>query len=155
MKKILLTILLALALWSCGSVKKHKETTETEQNENFNAGSNKLKWTNSSGYNLEPVDLSKPIKFTNAKGETEVFENTKVVYNNTHTIEKVKDTTSYQKDFKQETDKKDKESDNTILILGIVLGSFFLILLFLFVIIVWFVSQQSKKIGLILEQFKK
>ena len=53
------------------------------------------------------------------------------------------------------TDKKEKESDNTILILGIVLGSFFLILLFLFVLIVWFISQQSKKLGLILEQFKK
>lgn len=149
------TILLASAIWSCGSIKKHKESSETEQKEEFNSGSNKAKWSNSSNYSLEPVDLSKPIVFTNGKGEKQVFENTKVVYNNTHTIERIKDTISANKDLKQESNKKEKVTDNTILILGIILGSIFLVFLFLFLLIVWFINQQSKKTNVILSQFQK
>lgn len=154
MRNIILTILLGLTICSCGSVKKYKESTETEQKENTNASSNTDRWTNSSNYNLEPVDLSKPIKFTNSKGETEVFENTKVVYQNTHTREIIKDTVSNQKEFKEETDKKDKETDNTMLFLGLGLGGLFLILLFFFALIFWFVNSQSKKFDLIVNQLK-
>jgi hypothetical protein len=154
MRKLIFITFLTLGICSCGSIKKHKENTETEQKENINAGSNTNRWTNSSNYNLEPVDLSKPIKFTNSKGETELFENTKVVYNNTHTREIIKDTISSKKEFNQETNKKDKETDNTMLFLGLGLGGLFLILLFFFALIFWFVNSQSKKFDLIVNQLK-
>ena len=122
MKKFLF-IFFTLLLFSCGSIKKTKEHTEINQNESENISTTKDMFSDSKSFSLEPVDFSKPITFTNSKGEKQVFENSKVIYNNTKIIEKVKDTISYKKESNIEIDKKDKEVDNT----------FFLLLALLFV----------------------
>lgn len=104
--------ILALLMLSCGSVKKDKTSIETEASTETNSGSNTARWINSNDYRLEPADLSQPMTFTNSKGETETFTNTKVIYNNTHTKEIIHDSIAKKEEFKQEVDKKDKETDN-------------------------------------------
>lgn len=142
MKRILLIIVI-VSFFSCGSIKKDKTSIETETNSELNAGSNTARWINSSNWGLEPVDLSKPMIFTNSKGETETFTNTKVVYNNTHTKEIVKDTISHNKQTKIEVDDKNKKTDNTNLFLGIFGIAFFLIFLFLIFIVIYFGNKIS------------
>ena len=110
MKRILFIIM--ISLFSCGSIKKDKTSIETETNSELNAGSNTARWINSNNWGLEPVDLSKPMIFTNSKGETETFTNTKVFHNNTITKEVVHDTIVVKAESKQDIDLKNKETDN-------------------------------------------
>lgn len=119
MNKTTYITFLSLVLFSCGTIKKIKEHTEINQNESENIARTKDIFSDSKSFSLEPVDLSKPIVFTNNKGEKRVFENSKVVYNNTKIIEKVKDTISYKNESNLKIDKKDKEekTDNTFLLL--------------------------------------
>jgi uncharacterized protein YceK len=104
--------ILALLMVSCGSVKKDKSSIETESNKELNAGNNMARWINSNNWGLEPVDLSQPMTFTNSKGESETYTNTKVFHNNTHTTEIIHDTIAAKEEFKQDVDTKNKETDN-------------------------------------------
>lgn len=104
--------ILALLMLSCGSVKKDKTSIETESNKELNSGTNTARWINSNNWGLEPIDLSQPMTFTNSKGETETYTNTKVFHNNTTTTEIVHDTIVVKEEFKQDSDSKNKETDN-------------------------------------------
>jgi len=104
--------ILAFFLFSCGSLKKDKTSIETEASTETNAETTTARWIDSKDYRLEPADLSKPMIFTNSKGETETFTNTKVIYNNTHTKEIIHDSIAKKEEFKQEVDSKNKETDN-------------------------------------------
>ena len=150
MKKIII-IGVVLLFVSCGSIKKYKESNDTELKTESNSGTDINRWISSSNYSLEPVDLSKPIVFTNDKGEKQTFENTKIFNNNTHTREIIKDTTAKKTDYKNEVDIKDKEVDNTKLFLGIFAMGFGSILIIIVIVIYVF----SKKMNTILETVSK
>lgn len=158
MKKILFIIIASLFLTNCGSVKKDKTSIDTEKENELNAGSNTARWINSNNWGLEPVDLSQPMIFTNSKGETETYTNTKVYHNNTHTKEIIHDTIKVAEKEKTSVDEKHKETDNTMLIIGIVVAVlvFFLIVI---IFIVWYFSKQftatSKQITTILSSIQK
>ena len=102
MKKILLTIFLALGIWSCGSVKKSStETdlkTETEKNTEIDA----TKFSNS--FTLEPINLDKPILL----GKDTIY-NTRVIYNNSKEVIKEKSNEVNKSDLKQDIQTKDKD----------------------------------------------
>ena len=102
MKKIILTILLALGIWSCGSVKKSStETdlkTETEKNTEIDA----TKFSNS--FTLEPINLDKPILL----GKDTIY-NTRVIYNNSKEVIKEKSNEVNKSDLKQDIQTKDKD----------------------------------------------
>lgn len=138
-----LIYILAFVLFSCGSVKKDKTSIETEASSETNSGTNTARWINSNNWGLEPIDLSQPMTFTNSKGETETYTNTKVFHNNTVTKEIVHDTIVVKEELKQDVDVKNKETDNTTLILGIVGIAF----LFLLIIILVVFFSFSKKIN--------
>lgn len=145
MKKILFVITAVFLLTSCGSVKKDKMSIDTEKESELNAGSNTARWINSTNYSLEPADLSQPMVFTNSKGEKETFHNTKIIQNNTHTKEIIRDTIDKKEKEKISIDKKHKETDNTMLILGIV-GAVLVFFLLVIIFIVWYFSKQFTKI---------
>ena len=99
MKKILLTILLALGIWSCGSVKK--SSTETEISTEIKTDATKF----SNSFTLEPVDLNKPILL----GKDTIY-NTRVIYNNSKEV--IKETK--KEDLKQDFDTKEKDYSEVI-----------------------------------------
>lgn len=126
---------------SCGSIKKDKTSIDTKKESELNAGSNTARWIKSDNWGLKPIDLSQPMTFTNSKGETETYTNTEVYHNNTHTKEIIHDTIKVAEKEKTSIDKKEKETDNTKVILGaigIMFAFFFLIIVF----IVWYFSKQ-------------
>lgn len=141
MKKILFIIIAVLFLTNCGSVKKDKTSIDTEKESELNAGSNTARWINSNNWGLKPIDLSQPMTFTNSKGETETYTNTEVYRNNTHTKEIIRDTIKVAEKEKISVDKKHKETDNTMLILGIV-GAILVFFLIVIIFIVWYFSKQ-------------
>ena len=70
MKKLILTILLALGIWSCGSVKKSSTETDLKTKSEKNTETDATKFSNN--FSIEPVDLDRPIliggkEFHNAK----------------------------------------------------------------------------------------
>lgn len=150
MKKSIL-LLVSLILVSCGSIKKDKTSIETEKESELNQGSNTARWINSSNWGLEPQDPLKPMVFTNSKGEIETYHNTKIYHNNTHTKEIVNDTIVKKEKEKQDINIKNKETDNTMLILGL----FGLFLLFLFGLILFIVLRFEKKISLVAQLLEK
>ena len=107
MKKILLTIFLTLALWSCGSVKKSStETdlkTETEKNTEIDA----TKFSNS--FTLEPINFDKPILL----GKDTIY-NTRVIYNNSKEVIKEKSNEVNKSDLKQDIQTKEKDYSEVI-----------------------------------------
>lgn len=99
MKKLILTILLALGIWSCGSVKK--SSTETEISTEIKTDATKF----SNSFTLEPVDLNKPILL----GKDTIY-NTRVIYNNSKEV--IKETK--KEDLKQDIDTKEKDYSEVI-----------------------------------------
>lgn len=147
MKKIFLAFIL-LFMVSCGSIKKDKNSIDIEKSSltDSNSSSTTNRWIESANYTLEPVNLDKPILWSH-NGKTDTIYNTKVIYNNTNTKETIIDTTKTQK---KETEKvaleqKNKETDNTFLIIGIV--GFGFGFLFLLIVIFMVFNSLSKKIG--------
>ena len=102
MKKILLTIFLTLALWSCGSVKKSSTETDLKTESEKNTEIDATKFSNS--FTLEPVDLTKPILI----GKDTIY-NTRVIYNNSKEVIKEKSNELNKSDLKQDIDTKDKD----------------------------------------------
>ena len=133
MKKILLTIFLTLALWSCGSVKK--SSTETEVKKDSSSGSQKewnLNWGN---YSLKPFDPNKPMIFTNAQGKRDTLVNTIIEHHYNAEYVKVKDTANVKTDLKQDIDTKEKDysqvietlANRFILLIGILFVLYFIL----------------------------
>ncbi len=102
MKKILLTIFLTLALWSCGSVKKASTETDLKTESEKNTEIDATKFSNS--FTLEPVDLSKPILL----GKDTIY-NTRVIYNNSKEVIKEKSNEVNKSDLKQDIETKEKD----------------------------------------------
>ncbi len=102
MKKILLTIFLTLALWSCGSVKKSSTETDLKTESEKNTEIDATKFSNS--FTLEPVDLSKPILL----GKDTIY-NTRVIYNNSKEVIKEKSNEVNKSDLKQDIETKEKD----------------------------------------------
>ena len=102
MKKIILTIFLTLALWSCGSVKKSSTETDLKTESEKNTEIDATKFSNS--FTLEPVDLSKPILL----GKDTIY-NTRVIYNNSKEVIKEKSNEVNKSDLKQDINTKEKD----------------------------------------------
>ncbi len=102
MKKILLTILLALGIWSCGSVKKSSTETEISTVDYKDTSTEAIKY--SKGFTLEPINLDKPILL----GKDTIY-NTRVIYNNSKEIIKEKSNEVNKSDLKQDIEKKEKD----------------------------------------------
>ena len=111
MKKILLTIFLTLALWSCGSVKKSSAETEIKTESEKNTEIDATKFSNS--FTLEPVDLTKPILL----GKDTIY-NTRVIYNNSKEVIKEKSNEVNKSDLKQDIDTKEKDYSEVIQIVA-------------------------------------
>ncbi len=107
MKKILLTIFLTLALWSCGSVKKASTETDLKTESEKNTEIDATKFSNS--FTLEPVDLSKPILL----GKDTIY-NTRVIYNNSKEVIKEKSNEVNKSDLKQDIETKEKDYSEVI-----------------------------------------
>lgn len=118
MKKLFI-IFISLFMFSCGSLKKTKESTneKTESNSSTNTELNYER----NKFTLEPVDLDRPILVGGKE-----YHNTKIVIEKENGKE-VKQEEKKEVAEKQE-EKKDVERDNTWLIIGVSA----LILLFLF-----------------------
>ena len=129
MKKILLTILLALGIWSCGSVKK--SSNETDLKTDSSSGSQKewnLNWGN---YSLKPFDPNKPMIFTNAQGKRDTLVNTIIEHHYNTEYVKVKDTANVKTDLKQDIEVKEKDYSQVIEKLA---NRFILLIVILFVL---------------------
>ena len=124
MKKILLTIFLALGIWSCGSVKKSSNETEINSETEKNTEIDATKFTQS--YTLEPINLDKPILL----GKDTIY-NTRVIYNNSKEV--IKETK--KEDLKQDFDTKEKDysevietlANRFILLIGILFVLYFIL----------------------------
>ena len=133
MKKIIFTILLALGIWSCGSVKK--SSTETDLKTDSSSGSQKewnLNWGN---YSLKPFDPNKPMIFTNAQGKRDTLVNTIIEHHYNTEYVKVKDTANVKTDLKQVIEVKEKDysevieklANRFILLIGILFVLYFIL----------------------------
>ena len=133
MKKILLTILLASTIWSCGSVKK--SSTETDLKTDSSSGSQKewnLNWGN---YSLKPFDPNKPMIFTNSQGKRDTLVNTIIEHHYNTEYVKVKDTTNVKTYLKQDIEVKEKDysevieklANRFILLIGILFVIYFIL----------------------------
>ena len=107
MKKILLTIFLTLALWSCGSVKKSSTETDLKTESEKNTEIDATKFSNS--FTLEPINLDKPILL----GKDTIY-NTRVIYNNSKEVIKEKSNEVNKSDLKQDIDTKEKDYSEVI-----------------------------------------
>lgn len=132
--------MLALGIWSCGSLKKHKE--ETKEEKEFFSNSNTEINYQLDKFSIEPVDLQRPILVGGKE-----YHNTKIVVEKE--VGKIDQVENTGEKSKNENLLQDKEKDNTWLIIGIV-GLGFLFLLFVFIIslvVIYYIL--SKKISLI------
>ena len=120
MKKILLTIFLTLALWSCGSIKKSSTETDLKTESEKNTEIDATKFSNS--FTLEPINLDKPILL----GKDTIY-NTRVIYNNSKEV--IKETK--KEDLKQDIKVKEKDYSEVIETLA---NRFILLIGILFVI---------------------
>ena len=120
MKKIILTILLAMGIWSCASLKK--SSTETDISTEIKTDATKF----SNSFTLEPVDLSKPILL----GKDTIY-NTRVIYNNSKEV--IKETK--KEDLKQDIEVKEKDysevieklANRFILLIGVLFVLYFIL----------------------------
>lgn len=127
MKKYIIAMLLCLSLVSCGSLSKFKQASSEDTNTEINSGKLTITGENSQNYILEPVDLEKPMLFRR-NGITDTIFNTRLINNYTEKRIFEKDTATAKVEEKKDTTTKEKESDNTWLIIGIA-GAFLLFLL--------------------------
>ena len=102
MKKIIFTILLALGIWSCGSVKKSSTETDLKTESEKNTEIDATKFSNS--FTLEPINLDKPILL----GKDTIY-NTRVIYNNSKEVIKEKSNEVNKADLKQDIDTNEKD----------------------------------------------
>ena len=107
MKKLILTILLALGIWSCGSVKKSSNETEINSETEKNTEIDATKFSNN--FSIEPVDLDRPILIGGKE-----FHNAKITNNYTKEIIKEKSTEVNKSDLKQDFDTKEKDYSEVI-----------------------------------------
>ena len=107
MKKIILTIFLTLALWSCGSVKKSSTETDLKTESEKNTEIDATKFSNS--FTLEPINLDKPILL----GKDTIY-NTRVIYNNSKEVIKEKRNEVNKSDLKQDIQTKEKDYSEVI-----------------------------------------
>ena len=107
MKKILLTIFLTLALWSCGSVKKASTETELKTESEKNTEIDATKFSNN--FSIEPVDLDRPILIGGKE-----FHNAKITNNYTKEIIKEKSNEVNKTDLKQDIDTNEKDYSEVI-----------------------------------------
>ena len=107
MKKILLTILLTLALWSCGSIKKSSTETDLKTESEKNTEIDATKFSNN--FSIEPVDLDRPILIGGKE-----FHNAKITNNYTKEIIKEKSNEVNKSDLKQDFDTKEKDYSEVI-----------------------------------------
>ena len=124
MKKIILTIFLTLALWSCGSVKKSSTETDLKTESEKNTEIDATKFSNS--FTLEPINLDKPILL----GKDTIY-NTRVIYNNSKEVIKEKSNEVNKSDLKQDIEVKEKDYSQVIETLA---NRFILLIGILFVI---------------------
>ena len=128
MKKILLTIFLTLALWSCGSVKKASTETELKTESEKNTEIDATKFSNN--FSIEPVDLDRPILIGGKE-----FHNAKITNNYTKEIIKKKSNEVNKSDLKQDIQTKDKDysqvietiANRFILLIGILFVLYFIL----------------------------
>ena len=102
MKKILLTILLALGIWSCGSVKKSSTETDLKTESEKNTEIDATKFSNN--FSIEPVDLDRPILIGGKE-----YHNAKITNNYTKEIIKEKSNEVNKADLKQDIKVKEKD----------------------------------------------
>lgn len=127
-------LVLLLFFVSCGSIKKHKESTEVDTSLNANTEV-KLDYERDS-YTLAPVDLTRPILVGGKE-----YHNTIIRVEKETGVEETKQKVEERTEVKEEV--KDKESDNTKLFLGVfAIGFLFLFICLVFVII--YFSRQLK-----------
>lgn len=107
MKKLILTILLALGIWSCGSVKKSSNETEINSETEKNTEIDATKFSNN--FSIEPVDLDRPILIGGKE-----FHNAKITNNYTKEIIKEKSNEVNKSDLKQDFDTKEKDYSEVI-----------------------------------------
>ena len=107
MKKIIFTILLALGIWSCGSVKKSSTETDLKTESEKNTEIDATKFSNN--FSIEPVDLDRPILIGGKE-----FHNAKITNNYTKEIIKEKSNEVNKSDLKQDIDTKEKDYSQVI-----------------------------------------
>ena len=107
MKKILLTILLALGIWSCGSVKKSSTETDLKMESENNTEIYATKFSNN--FSIEPVDLDRPILIGGKE-----YHNAKITNNYTKEVIKEKSNEVNKSDLKQGFDTKEKDYSEVI-----------------------------------------
>ena len=107
MKKILLTILLALGIWSCGSVKKSSTETDLKTESENNTEIYATKFSNN--FSIEPVDLDRPILIGGKE-----YHNAKITNNYTKEVIKEKSNEVNKSDLKQGFDTKEKDYSEVI-----------------------------------------
>ena len=107
MKKIILTIFLTLALWSCASVKKSSTETDLKTESEKNTEIDATKFSNN--FSIEPVDLDRPILIGGKE-----YHNAKITNNYTKEIIKEKSNEVNKSDLKQDFDTKEKDYSEVI-----------------------------------------
>ena len=128
MKKILLTILLALGIWSCGSVKKSSTETDLKTESEKNTEIDATKFSNN--FSIEPVDLDRPILIGGKE-----YHNAKITNNYTKEVIKEKSNEVNKSDLKQDFDTKEKDysevietlANRFILLIGILFVLYFIL----------------------------
>ena len=125
--------LVAFLFFSCGSIKKYKENVKAESTTTENNVVDTQIDEKGINYTFTPFDASKPIIFR-SNGKTDTIYNTIVEkhFYNKNTI--VKDTTSKKIDTKIDVQTKDKKTDNSVVIIGVV-GLLFLFLLLVIILL--------------------
>ena len=128
MKKILLTILLASGIWSCGSVKKSSTETDLKTESEKNTEIDATKFSNN--FSIEPVDLDRPILIGGKE-----YHNAKITNNYTKEIIKEKSNEVNKADLKQDIEVKEKDysevieklANRFILLIGILFLIYFIL----------------------------
>ena len=99
--------MLALGIWSCGSVKKSSNETEINSETEKNTEIDATKFSNN--FSIEPVDLDRPILIGGKE-----FHNAKITNNYTKEIIKEKSNEVNKSDLKQDFDTKEKDYSEVI-----------------------------------------
>ena len=94
--------MLALGIWSCGSVKKSSTETDLKTESEKNTEIDATKFSNN--FSIEPVDLDRPILIGGKE-----FHNAKITNNYTKEIIKEKSNEVNKSDLKQDIDTKEKD----------------------------------------------
>ena len=94
--------MLALGIWSCGSVKKSSTETDLKTKSEKNTEIDATKFSNN--FSIEPVDLDRPILIGGKE-----FHNAKITNNYTKEIIKEKNNEVNKSDLKQDIDTKEKD----------------------------------------------